>query len=101
VSDRNAGLLKHFTVILVYILYIIHLITSAKVVASGPTLILFFCKVPKESQWGMKRNEICIYRAGGCPNVNTRGCAHVAVGQIVRQRFRTVVYSEKYEREKE
>ena len=36
---RNTGPVKHFTVISVYTLYIIHLIiTSVKVVASGPTL---------------------------------------------------------------
>ena len=52
VFDRNTGLLKHFTVILVYTLYN-SFTTSVEVVTSGPTLILF-CKMPKESEWGMK-----------------------------------------------
>jgi len=53
--DRNTGLLKHFPVILGYTLYMaVCVIVSVKVVASGAALVLF-CKIPKESERGMKR----------------------------------------------
>jgi len=58
VFDRNIGLLKHSTVILVHTIY---LIISIKVVASGSRLTRF-CKIPKESELGMKRKQYeCVF----------------------------------------